>query len=515
MSRYLAITTCRVSTPEQEENGSLDRQAKAVLEAAEQLNVDIPTDGQWSGSVSSLAGKNVNRHDLKEMTDYCKRNKRVKYLIVHEVDRFMRSLKELFYFEVEFEKLGVKVWYASQPELNTGDHNSKLLKAFEAFKAEGSNVERQNKSIAGQTTALQQGRYTFHPKLGYMKGLEAGIHVIKPYIGDELRKAMKSIASRAVDPTRGLKLFNESMLAKSLPIIKMDKFRNIIVDPYYYGAVSMDKQVKAFNEAGLHEPMITKVEHEAIVRIMAGKPKNQGGPHRGGNPNYPVSRLVTCPNCKKNISKYDLFQGVTITNSKKKSYEKYRCRGCYRYFSRDEFHDAFKQIFSSVICGDRQKLLKSLVKVFDTRDEQRELDIKRITAQINQLDKDLDETALAASKPENLPLRQRLIIYVEKNEKLRNEIDEKRQRLESSKHGDMQKFLDFALNFAQDMGSHILSVSQTNRELCTQMLFPGKIFVNRSGNIYTQQISPIYRLVSKQKDSPESEKSYMVRVRRL
>lgn len=515
MSRYLAISTCRVSTSEQEENGSLDRQAEAVREAAKILDVDIPEDGQWSGSTSSLAGKNIHRPDLQEMLAYCKRNKRVKFLIVHEVDRFMRSMDELFYFEVTFQMLGVKIWYASQPELNISDQNAKLLKALESFKAEGSNVERQRKSIAGQTTAILQGRYTFHPKLGYMKGSQAGVHIIKPYVGECLKSSLRLIASDSTSPSRALKLFNDCMVAKSLPTIKMDKFRKIITDPYYYGAVSMDKQVKAFSETGLHESLITKAEHLAIIRTMVGKPKNQNGPHQGGNPNYPVSRLVTCLNCRKNISRYDLFQGVTITNTKKKSYEKYRCRGCYKYFNREEFHDAFKQLLSTVACRDTQKLLRSLTKTFSIRDEQRELDIKRLTAQINQLDKDLDEEALAASKPENLPLRQRLMSHIEKNELVRNKLDEQRYKLESSKNGDMQKFLDFALNFAEDVGQRILDVSQKNRELCTQMIFTDKIFMNRSGNMYTQNISPIYRLIAKQKDLSEIEKSSMVRVKRL
>ncbi len=159
-----AITTCRISSPEQKENGSLDRQVKAVRLAAKELGAVIPEDGQWSGSISSKAGTNIEREDLKEMLDYCKRNPDVKYLIVHELDRFMRSIEEMFYFTVEFKKLGVTIWYASQPELNTSDHNAKLLKALEAFKSEGSNVERIKRSTDGLADVLKEGRYPFHPK---------------------------------------------------------------------------------------------------------------------------------------------------------------------------------------------------------------------------------------------------------------------------------------------------------------------------------------------------------------
>src|SRR5581483_1533507 len=141
--KKLAIAACRVSTPEQRLSGSLNRQETSVLSTATELDVEIPKDGWWSGNVSSKAGTNTKRKDLKQMLEYCKKHRNVKYLIVDETDRFMRSVDELFYFEVCFREIGVKVWYASEPELNTDDLTAKLLKAVSVFKAEGSNVERQ------------------------------------------------------------------------------------------------------------------------------------------------------------------------------------------------------------------------------------------------------------------------------------------------------------------------------------------------------------------------------------
>lgn len=69
-----AIAVCRVSTPEQLENNSLNRQREAVLRAAMELGVVIPDDGWWSGSVSSMRGKNVKRKDLQEMISRCKKD---------------------------------------------------------------------------------------------------------------------------------------------------------------------------------------------------------------------------------------------------------------------------------------------------------------------------------------------------------------------------------------------------------------------------------------------------------
>ena len=112
--KYQAITNCRVSSDEQLKNNSLNRQQRAVLNAAKRLDVEIPKDGQWSGSVSSKRGKNYDRKDLKEMLEYCKKHKRVKYVIVDEPDRFMRSVDEAFAWETRFRhEVNVRVYYAS------------------------------------------------------------------------------------------------------------------------------------------------------------------------------------------------------------------------------------------------------------------------------------------------------------------------------------------------------------------------------------------------------------------
>lgn len=255
VKQILAITTCRVSTPEQEENNSLDRQAEAVKKAAKELGAIIPDDGQWSGSVSSKVGNNVNRKDLKQMLEYCKKNSAVKYLLVHEVDRFMRSVDELFYFEVRFrEEVGVKIIYASQPQLNTDDYNAKLFKALEAFKGETSNVERINKSIAGQTDALKEGRYPFAPKPGYMKGKLTGIPDIHPARGFALQKVLLDIAYRRVTPTQALINLNKSaFMSDGHSLYKMDKFRKIATDPFYAGILDVNKQVQVYNPDGLHD----------------------------------------------------------------------------------------------------------------------------------------------------------------------------------------------------------------------------------------------------------------------
>lgn len=282
---HLAIALCRVSSTEQLENNSLNRQQEAVIKAAKELGVEIIRT--WSGSVSSKRGSNVKRKDLLEMFDFCQKNKRVKYLIVDEPDRFMRSIDESGYWKVMFLTIGVKVIYASNPELNKDDLSSKLLSFTKFLSAEGSNEERINKSISGGQTAIREGRYPSSPKVGYQKGSVAGVHVINPVIAIPLQKVLRKLASRLVTPADALKELNASEFGKHYAKFKMDRFRQVACEPYYAGIIDLKGKFNLRNEKGLHEPLITRDEHEQILRVFNRNPKTQFG-HRKNKKSLPA-----------------------------------------------------------------------------------------------------------------------------------------------------------------------------------------------------------------------------------
>lgn len=516
--QILAITTCRVSSTEQMENNSLERQREAVINAAEVLGATIPEDGQWSGSVSSKAGTNINRADLKAMLEYCRKHPNVKFLIVHEVDRFMRSIEELFYFEVAFRELGVKVWYASQPELNTNDHNAKLLKALEAFKGEGSNVERQRKSIAGQTTALQQGRYTFCPKPGYMKGDEPGIHKPHPVRGQALRKVLLDIVTKRVTPTQGLIDLNNSAFMKGHSLYKMDKFRKIATDIYYAGGVAIDKQVKVHNINGLHEPLITLEQHYELVRIFEGKQKNQAGPRKNGNPKYPLNNIVQCDICEG--KQYNRIVGVDITNGKSpKVYEKYRCRACKRALSRGEMHEKVTKLLRNNPLTEAgvADLTKALDVVWKRREGENQQEAVRLRHKLTSLKETISQQVEAATNPENASIKTEIMANITKRKEEAQDIEDHLHKLTRKAEDDYERFLKFAFSFAADMSEKFLDplTSQENRLRFKQIVFPAGFRLDANKNVYTPEISPLYRLAANKKDAEASDFAHMVRVKGL
>ena len=517
MAQVLAIASCRVSSDEQLLNNSLNRQKQAVLDAAKRLDASIPNDAWWSGSQSSKRGTNLGRKDLKEMLSYCSKNKRVKYLIVDEPDRFMRSIDEAMYFEVTFREQGVKIWYASDQDLNTDNMSAKLMKFMKYFVAEGSNEERQNKSISGQTTALKEGRYTFHPKPAYKKSMNRGIHVIDEIKGPILQKCLKDIAHGLVSPTEALKQINTTdFISGRTKPYKMDRFRKIITDPYYAGIVEIDRQVKFRNENGLHEPLITKNEHLLLVQVMHNKKKNQAGPRKNENPEYGMNNIAICKKC---LDKSEgRFVGFDHTNGvSSKVYKRYRCRSCGLYMHKEDLHNQVQTIFNrNPIATDAIVPLKdALEEVWKRRKESGQQESTRLKSKIILLEKSIKERALAAIDPTNSSIKSEIL---ESITQLRQELESLNAELvkkETSEEIEYSDFLEFAFSFIAKMGSNFFEISKTNRERCKDLAFPSGFYVDENKKVYTPEISELFRLGTIKKDSPESEKSFLVRVKRL
>ena len=521
MATYdLAIVNCRVSSTEQLENNSLNRQRDAVLKAAENLGVKIPEDGWWSGSVSSKKGTNVNRKDLQEMLVYCREHRRVKYLIVDEVDRFMRSMLEMGYLMIEFKKLGVEVVFASQPDIKIDTATDTLMLMLEAFKAEGSNEERQRKSIAGQMKALADGRYPFPPKPGYKRGYERAVPEIDPVKGPDLRRILVRIINREVTPTEGLIELNKSEFMKSgHSLYKMDKFRMIATDPFYAGVVEINKQVKLRNENALHEKLISMDQHRELVMIFNNKAKTQSGPQKNGNPKYPLNNLIDHDVCVNR--KYGRVVGVDLHNGKNRMrvYEKYRCRACLASLPRDEMHTKIIEHFKKNPISDRgtNELVKALRFVWSKKEGQIVQDKISIRRKIDQLNEKLESRAEAAIDPANIAIKDHILKMIEKSQQQILDLENDLLTLDSRLHDDEERFLMFALNFAKNMGESFLDprLSEINRKRCKQIIFPAGFRMDANKNVYTPEISQLIRLTATKKSAEALNNSHLVRVQGL
>lgn len=123
-----AVALCRISSVDQESGHSLDAQEVSVRKMADELDVEIVK--LWRITQSSKAGSNLTRKDLAEIKDYCKRDKKVKYLLLDRVSRLMREVEFMMVYAFELKQLGVKIIYCdpSQRNLNADNQVSLLMK---------------------------------------------------------------------------------------------------------------------------------------------------------------------------------------------------------------------------------------------------------------------------------------------------------------------------------------------------------------------------------------------------
>lgn len=514
--QVLAIAICRVSTSEQLANGSLPRQRRRVLEAAKKLGATIPDEYWFSGNVSSKRGTNLKRKDLIAILKLCRKDKRIKYVIVDEPDRFMRSIDEAIYYEVEFSKLGVKVWYASNEMLNSGDLMSKIYKISEYWRAEGSNDERIQKSISGQTDALKAGRYPFHPKPGYRRGVLKGIPEIDEVRGPALRNVLELMAAGMITPTQALKKLNQSDFVKDRAPYKMDKFRKIATDPFYAGIVEVNKQVKVRNINGAHDSLISMPTHQQLIRIFNSKEKNQSGPLKNGNPKYPCNNLVHCDYCKHLPN--GRVVGFDLTNGKPSSkvYEKYRCRGCRRSIERDELHNMIMQQFHKhPLTPDARAMLQdALRQVWKEKEGDLQQEKTRMEYKLAALKGKIDSQVEAAIDPTNATIKTSIMDSIERNKAEADELEYSISKLHANAAADEERFMQFALTWVEKTAENFLApeLSKENRLRCKQIVFPAGFRLDKNGKVYTPEISPLITLQTTKKDAEASDNSHLVRV---
>ena len=77
------------------------------------------------------------------------------------------------------------------------------------------------------------------------------------------------------------------------------------------------------------------------------------------------------------------------------------------------------------------------------------------------------------------------------------------------------RFAIASSNVLSIKGSRFFELTAEDMKRCKQLVFTGKIYVDENKNVYTNDISPIFSGGGKKKDLSETEKSFLVRVRRL
>ena len=245
-----AIALCRVSTKSQLDDGNLEPQEERILKVAEILNAEIVK--WWKLAVSSRKGKNTKRKDIIEMYEYCRRYKAVKFLIVDEVDRFMRSIDEYYFWKVKFKDIGVQLHHANRPDVDPTDDRFVFDELIDVYRAEQSNNERIIKTPEKMMAKIRAGYYPSNPHTGYKTTDIPGLHEPDEPNWTAMRASFKKMATglwtvkeglrQATD--KGLTTKNYGPNAVGGRQIDMYRWKELMKNPYYFGVGRMGNYTK-------------------------------------------------------------------------------------------------------------------------------------------------------------------------------------------------------------------------------------------------------------------------------
>ena len=494
-----AIALCRVSTKGQLLDGNLEPQEERIVKAATILNVEVIK--WWKLAISSRKGKNLERRDLREMYDFCKANRKVKYLIVDECDRFMRSISEYYWWRVEFERIGVQLRHANRPDADPAEDRAVFDELIDVYRAESSNAERINKTAPKMMAKIALGYYPSNPHTCYKTTDVPGLHEPDEPNWSAMQKTFKEMVNGEIDVSEGLKRVTERGLrtknygprAVGGNSIDMFRWKELMCDPYYCGVVKM-KDWPVVNEDGLHQKMITKEEHTRLVELATNKGKRLDV--NRANPVFLMSNEVECEDCVKLNRTHPRFVGYKHNNGKSgkylRFYNRYRCRECSRNIRQDVLHSELDTVIKPLIMDDKQLTAMKLLLKKLWRSYEKTLIEKSIAA-------DRTVHKLKAKKGE-------LVQALSSNPDLANDIREQIANIKDkiaeaevialntkSYDRDFNQFTDFALDYGNNLLANWWSLDKAVMRRGKELIFPAGFLVSKDKKVYPQEISPIYR----------------------
>lgn len=124
----------------------------------------------------------------------------------------------------------------------------------------------------------------------------------------------------------------------------------------------------------------------------------------------------------------------------------------------------------------------------------------------------------AVTDPSNISIKEDIMrtIQVKKDEV--NRLRSKSNELIVGSDFNKEVFLNFAFDFIENIGSNFIdseAITPEERLRCKEAVFPAGFHIDANNNVYTPKVRILYRLATQKKDTEVSEKSLLVRVRRL
>ena len=292
-----AVIYVRVSTKEQTENLSLPTQLRACEEYCRREGYEVLERFKEEGE----SAKTTDRTELQNLLNYCRRHKgKIHFVVVYNLTRFAREKYDHFALRALLKSLGISLRSATEPidDTSTGKLMEGVLAAFAQF----DNDVRAERTRAGMRAALEQGRWTFVPPLGYLNAPKwSGKSLIPdPERGELVKRAFEEFATGRFTKEEVLdKITRLGFRTRKGLTLNPQSFGRMLTNRLYAGLIHVPEF--DVSRRGDFEPLVSEDTFYRVQAILEGR-VHVTGPRQRTRPDFPLKGLVRCEACGRPLT---------------------------------------------------------------------------------------------------------------------------------------------------------------------------------------------------------------------
>lgn len=481
-----AVIYVRVSTKEQTENLSLPTQLRACEQYCQREGYEVLERFREEGE----SAKTTDRTELQKLLKYCRAHKgKVHFVVVYNLTRFAREKYDHFALRAFLKSLGISLRSATEPidDTSTGKLMEGVLAAFSQF----DNDVRSERTRAGMKAALEQGRWTFVPPLGYLNAPKwSGKSLIPdPERGDLVKRAFEEFATGRFPKEEVLQTATRlGLRTRSGLSLNPQSFGRMLTNRLYAGLIHVPEF--GVSRRGDFEPLVSEETFHRVQAVVEGRIQVTG-PRQRTRPDFPLKGLVRCEACGRPLT-------ASWSKGRNGHYAYYHCWRQCRAVNVTKakleglFVDELKELQPTP--GYMRLVKEHVLRAWEQRKAEVCQDISEIERRAKAIQQKLDRLDEAFLFAESIDID----TYDRHKDKLRQEltllqIDQHADQLEKF---DVEGILAFAERVLPRAADLWVQASLAQRQRLQQLFFPDGVVFDGKGFVRTGVSTHAFKYLS-------------------
>ena len=247
------------------------------------------------------SAKTTDLTELQNLLKYCRSHKgKVDFVVVYNLTRFARAKYDHFALRAFLKSLAISLRSATEPidDTSTGKLMEGVLAAFAQF----DNDVRSDRTRAGMRAALEQGRWTFVPPLGYLNAPKWSGKSLAP---DPDRAPLVTRAFEDFATGR----FTKEEVLETVTRLGLRTRKGLKLNPQSFGRMLTNRLYAGFvdvpefgvSRRGDFDSLVSEDTFHRVQAISHGRVQVTG-PHKRSRPDFPLKGLVRCEACGRPLT---------------------------------------------------------------------------------------------------------------------------------------------------------------------------------------------------------------------